>query len=112
MEMQFDKDGDMVRYASSYWNSRPEEMQEVVMFVDKLKYVCVKTTSNGYAYFILLSVTDNKKYYVMRSDFNKFMRETLQPDGTFVGVFGWRKSGRTQGIYVAGKIIMKLASGV
>jgi len=100
----------MVRRAHSLYRVIPGTLRQVEMFVDRLRYESVERTGNGYAYFVFRSVTDNKHYFVMRSDFDKFMKQALQPDGTFVAVFGYRKSGKTQGIYVAGKVLMKLGA--
>ena len=112
MEIQFDSEGMLRRVYSRYYSRNYDklliEAREVEMFVDKLRYEAVERTGNGYAYFVFRSVTNNERYFVMRSDFDKFMKEALQPDGTFVGVFGWRVSGRTQGIRVVGKVVMKL----
>ena len=110
MIVQVDSQGNMLRRAYSRWYSKQGIEVEAEMFVDQLKYDSVDTTSNGYAYFILKSVTNDAIYFVMRSDFDKFMKQALQPDGTFIAVFGYRKSGRTQGIRVVGKVLLKLGA--
>ncbi len=113
MRIQVDPQGNMLRRRFPYYYTKVNMVEvEAEMFVDQLKYESVETTRNGYAYFVFRSVTTNAAYYVMRSDFDKFMKQALQPDGTFIAVFGYRVSGRTQGIRVVGKVLLKLSAGV